>query len=41
MPAGSSAFYARNISALLLHFVKDGAMNYDFDEEITAGTPAA
>ncbi len=38
MPAGSSAFYARNISALLLHFVKDGAMNYDFDEEITAGT---
>ena len=38
MPAGSSAFYARNIGALLLHFVKDGAMNYDFDEEITAGT---
>jgi NAD(P) transhydrogenase subunit alpha len=38
MPAGSSAFYARNISALLLHFVKDGAMNYDFNEEITAGT---
>jgi NAD(P) transhydrogenase subunit alpha len=38
MPAGSSAFYARNISALLLHFVKDGAMNYDFSEEITAGT---
>jgi len=38
MPAGSSAFYARNISNLLLHFVKDGAMNYDFNEEITAGT---
>jgi NAD(P) transhydrogenase subunit alpha len=38
MPAGASAFYARNISALLLHFVKDGAMAYDFDEEITAGT---
>jgi NAD(P) transhydrogenase subunit alpha len=38
MPAGASAFYARNISALLLHFVKDGAMSYDFDEEITAGT---
>ncbi len=37
MPAGSSAFYARNISNLLLHFVKDGAMNYDFNEEITAG----
>jgi NAD(P) transhydrogenase subunit alpha len=38
MPAGASAFYARNISSLLLHFVKDGAMTYDFDEEITAGT---
>jgi NAD(P) transhydrogenase subunit alpha len=38
MPAGASAFYARNISNLLLHFVKDGAMTYDFDEEITAGT---
>ncbi|MEO8229551.1 MAG: Re/Si-specific NAD(P)(+) transhydrogenase subunit alpha [Chloroflexota bacterium] len=38
MPAGASAFYARNISALLLHFVKDGAMTYDFEEEITAGT---
>jgi NAD(P) transhydrogenase subunit alpha len=38
MPAGASAFYARNISALLLHFIKDGAMTYDFDEEITAGT---
>jgi NAD(P) transhydrogenase subunit alpha len=38
MPAGASAFYARNVSALLLHFVKDGAMTYDFDEEITAGT---
>jgi NAD(P) transhydrogenase subunit alpha len=38
MPAGASAFYARNISTLLLHFVKDGAMTYDFDEEITAAT---
>jgi NAD(P) transhydrogenase subunit alpha len=38
MPAGASAFYARNISALLLHFVKDDAMTYDFEEEITAGT---
>ena len=26
MPAGASAFYARNISALLLHLVKDGAL---------------
>jgi len=38
MPAGSSQFYARNISALLLHLVKDGALNLDFSEEITAGT---
>jgi H+-translocating NAD(P) transhydrogenase subunit alpha len=38
MPAGSSQFYARNISALLLHLVKDGALELDFSEEITAGT---
>jgi NAD(P) transhydrogenase subunit alpha len=41
MPAGASVFYARNISALLLHFVKDGAMHYDFDDEITAATVIA
>jgi NAD(P) transhydrogenase subunit alpha len=38
MPAGASLFYARNISALLLHLVKDGALNLDMTEEITAGT---
>jgi NAD(P) transhydrogenase subunit alpha len=38
MPAGASGFYARNISALLVHFIKDGAMAYDFQDEITAGT---
>lgn len=38
MPAGASQFYARNISALLLHLVKDGALNIDLSEEITAGT---
>ena len=38
MPAGSSGFFARNISALLAHFVADGAMKYDFADEITAGT---
>jgi len=38
MPAGSSAFYARNISALLLNFVKDGALNIDFNDEIAAAT---
>ena len=38
MPTGSNTFYARNIAALLLHFVKDGAMTYDFEEEITKAT---
>jgi NAD(P) transhydrogenase subunit alpha len=38
MPAGSSAFYARNISALLLNFVKDGQLNLDFSDEITSAT---
>jgi NAD(P) transhydrogenase subunit alpha len=35
MPAGASAFYARNISALLLHMVKDGGLNIDLSDEIT------
>ena len=35
MPVGSSAFYARNISALLLGMVKDGALNLDFEDEMT------
>src|SRR3954468_1363105 len=35
MPAGASAFYARNISSLLLHLVKDGALNLDMSDEIT------
>jgi NAD(P) transhydrogenase subunit alpha len=38
MPAGSSAFYARNISALLLSMVKDGALNLDFEDEVTKST---
>jgi H+-translocating NAD(P) transhydrogenase subunit alpha len=38
MPGGASGFYARNISALLTHFIKDGEMAFDFDDEITAGT---
>ena len=29
MPAGATAFYARNISTLLLHFIKDGALALD------------
>ena len=31
MPAGAREFYARNISALLLHLVKDGALNIDLE----------
>ncbi len=38
MPSGSSAFYARNISALLLGMVKDGALNLDFEDEVTRST---
>jgi NAD(P) transhydrogenase subunit alpha len=38
MPGGASGFYARNISALLTHFIKDGEMSFDFEEEITVGT---
>jgi NAD(P) transhydrogenase subunit alpha len=38
MPVGSSQFYARNISALLLSMVKDRALNLDFDDEVTRAT---
>jgi H+-translocating NAD(P) transhydrogenase subunit alpha len=38
MPVSASAFYARNISALLLSLVKDGKLNLDFDDEVTAST---
>ena len=38
MPAGASAFYARNISALLLGMVKDGELNLDFEDEVTKST---
>jgi NAD(P) transhydrogenase subunit alpha len=38
MPAGASQFYARNLSAFLLHFMKDGQMNIDMSDEITAAT---
>jgi len=34
MPVGASAFYARNLSALLLHLVKDGALSLDPADEI-------
>jgi NAD(P) transhydrogenase subunit alpha len=34
MPVGASLFYARNLSALLLQLVKDGALNLDPADEI-------
>jgi NAD(P) transhydrogenase subunit alpha len=38
MPAGASQFYARNISALLLGMIKDGALHLDFEDEVTQST---
>jgi proton-translocating NAD(P)+ transhydrogenase subunit alpha len=38
MPASASQFYARNISALLLNMVREGALNLDFEEEVTRAT---
>jgi NAD(P) transhydrogenase subunit alpha len=38
MPTGASSFYSRNISNLLLNFVKDGNLNFDFADEVTAAT---
>jgi NAD(P) transhydrogenase subunit alpha len=37
MPLTTSQLYARNVSNLLLHLVKDGALNLDFEDEITKG----
>jgi NAD(P) transhydrogenase subunit alpha len=38
MPAGASQFYARNLAAFLTHLIKDGALNLDMNDEITAAT---
>ncbi len=38
MPSSASQFYARNISALLLNMVKDGALTLDLEEEVTKAT---
>jgi NAD(P) transhydrogenase subunit alpha len=37
VPISASQFYARNVSALLLHLLKDGALDIELTEEITAG----
>jgi NAD(P) transhydrogenase subunit alpha len=41
MPAGASAFFARNISALLLGMVREGQLNLDFEDEVTKSTVIA
>ena len=38
MPTGASAFYSRNITNLLLNFVKLGELRLDFEDEVTAAT---
>jgi NAD(P) transhydrogenase subunit alpha len=38
MPTGASVFYSRNISNLLLNFVKAGEFRIDFEDEVTAAT---
>ena len=38
VPYHASQMYAKNISTLLLHLTKDGALALDLDDEITAGT---
>ena len=38
VPYHASQMYAKNISTLLLHLVKDGSLALDMDDEITAGT---
>ncbi len=38
MATGASTFYARNIGNLLLNFVKDGQLQFDFEDPITAAT---
>jgi NAD(P) transhydrogenase subunit alpha len=37
MPLHTSQLYARNVANLLLHLVKDGTINLDFEDEITKG----
>jgi NAD(P) transhydrogenase subunit alpha len=41
VPTASSSAYSRNISALLLHMVSDGALRVDLEDEIQAGVIVA
>jgi NAD(P) transhydrogenase subunit alpha len=37
MPGSATQMYAKNIQTLVKHLVKDGALDLDFDDEITRG----
>lgn len=37
MPGSATQMYAKNIQTLVKHLVRDGSLNLDFDDEITAG----
>jgi NAD(P) transhydrogenase subunit alpha len=37
MPASATQMYAKNIQTLVKHLVKDGKLDLDFTDEITAG----
>ena len=41
VPTAASSAYSRNISALLLHLVKDGELAIDTSDEIQAGVVIA
>jgi NAD(P) transhydrogenase subunit alpha len=41
MPTHASQMYSRNVQALLKHLVKDGALELDFEDEITRETCVA
>jgi NAD(P) transhydrogenase subunit alpha len=38
MPTHASQMYSKNLYAFLMHFLQDGRLNFDFDDEITRST---
>jgi NAD(P) transhydrogenase subunit alpha len=38
MPFDSSRLYSRNVLTLLQHLMKDGALHFDYEDEITRDT---
>jgi H+-translocating NAD(P) transhydrogenase subunit alpha len=38
MPSDASTLYARNVNALLMNVVRDGALHIDLEDEVTRGT---